>query len=501
VKIWSIVRTALLCVALSGATQTLSAQGVVLRANHNVVLRSEDDTTAILKKGKAAGFKPSVLLGRVVTFRLTLNQMNAFGDSMRAWPEIGRNSDGRLMVDWDAEIKLPKDSTEAMALPLDADPTWSVVAVHATEAWKLGIEGQGVITAALDGAGGWGHPGLNIAGGWNATQVGDTSQGYQNDPNCNSHGVHTASSMSGNKSGGVGSAPASSVLMIRVFETVGSCVAYVSSTLRGANYAADHGAKILNVSIGHGSTYSGEAVAASLRARGVLFFGSNGNSGASGAYWPAYDTNAVGSAAIDANGNRASWSNYGVTTDFGSPGVNVLGAIQGGGYGTKSGTSMASPTTAGAFALALSAEPTKTWAEIITAFRATADSLSGATPNIYTGYGRPNAAKAIAYLRGGAATTWSSKSYTTGTAVTDSVYFVCATANCTVTGTGAITILRTQPYIVFTTTGPSTLRINTGPLPTVPGALPPPPPPPPGGGIIIGANTVLSNTNAIEARK
>jgi subtilisin family serine protease len=56
--------------------------------------------------------------------------------------------------------------------------------------------------------------------------------------------------------------------------------------------------------------------------------------------------------AIDAFGNKASFSNFGKeTTDLGASGVSILSTVPGGGYGTASGTSMASPHVAGALAL------------------------------------------------------------------------------------------------------------------------------------------------------
>jgi hypothetical protein len=388
-------------------------------------------------------------MGRVVTFRLTLGQMNAFADSARAWPEFARNSQGRLLIEWDSEITLPPDSTEQGAAPLDAATTWSVNAVHAPEAWALGYDGTGIQTVALDAAGGYGHPGVNIAGGWNATGA-DTAL-WKNDPNCNSHGIHTASSMSGNRSGGVGVAPGSVVWLVRVFEQ-SACTAYTSSTIRGMGWAAARGVRVMNVSIAH-TMFLGSPVVADLKAQGVVVCGANGNSGATPAYWPANDPAGVGSGAVDAGGVRASWSNYGNTTDFGSPGVNVNGAVQGGGYGVKSGTSMASPTTCGAFAVLMSAFPTLPIDTLIAAMKRTADSLPGVTPNDYTGWGRPNVASAIASLSPNRVKTeWASKTYSA--AQQDSVMVACANT-CRVRFPDGVVIHQPTGYVRFAVGQPS----------------------------------------------
>jgi subtilisin family serine protease len=422
-----------------------------------VTVRDVPDTGIVVQRGRHLGHDAKTITKRTVLVIENRGRGRpGLIDSLNVLKRSRRTSQGAETMYIEEDLLLPLMlPSDGPAVPLDADPTWSVQAIHAVEAWKLGYMGAGVITAALDGAGGWGHPGINIAGGWNAlSNTPDTSQGYQVDTNCNSHGVHTASSMSGNLQGGVGNAPASSVLMIRVFELTGSCVAYTSSTLRGAMYAADHGATVLNVSIAHSFCFSCAQTAADLKARGVIFFGANGNSGATPPYWPAQDSNSVGSAAIDAAGNRASWSNYGPTTDFGSPGVGVVGALQGGGYGSKSGTSMASPTTAGGYAILRAGFPAKTTTELISAMKITADSLPGARPNDMTGWGRPNIAKAIAYLKGGVAVSWTSRTYTSDVPIIDSVFTSCV-LNCYATYPNTITIQANRNgYVVFQAVSP-----------------------------------------------
>ena len=68
-----------------------------------------------------------------------------------------------------------------------------------------------------------------------------------------------------------------------------------------------------------------------------------------------YDDAVITVSAEDpANGTFPTWSNYGVPpVDLAAPGVDICSSTRGGGYGTKSGTSMATPHVAGAAALAL----------------------------------------------------------------------------------------------------------------------------------------------------
>jgi subtilisin family serine protease len=113
----------------------------------------------------------------------------------------------------------------------------------------------------------------------------------------------------------------------------------------------------------------------------IIFVAAAGNGGSDqigdnndvSPYYPsAYNTTAsagydavVAVAAIGANGALASWSNYGANTvDIAAPGVGIYSTTRGGGYGSMSGTSMATPHIAGAIALYAAAHPDATAAQI-----------------------------------------------------------------------------------------------------------------------------------------
>jgi subtilisin family serine protease len=66
-------------------------------------------------------------------------------------------------------------------------------------------------------------------------------------------------------------------------------------------------------------------------------------------------------------GERSSFSNYGLgVIDVAAPGSRILSTVTGGGYGLKSGTSMASPHVAGVAALLKSAQPSTSGAALVT---------------------------------------------------------------------------------------------------------------------------------------
>jgi len=132
-------------------------------------------------------------------------------------------------------------------------------------------------------------------------------------------------------------------------------------------YATNNGAKITSNSWGGGgfSQALADAITASDNA-GILFIAASGNSNVntdSSPHYPSSYTNAniISVAATDASDNRASFSNYGLTSvDLGAPGVSILSTVLNGGYGSKSGTSMATPHVSGAAALVWGQNPSLT---------------------------------------------------------------------------------------------------------------------------------------------
>jgi thermitase len=296
------------------------------------------------------------------------------------------------------------------------------VDIEAEQAWDLStgagalvaIVDTGVTTGNADFAGAtklWTnpHPG---DGGCVSASVSDVhgcdlvnGDGTADDDN--GHGTAVASEAAANFDDGVGMAgvaPGAQIMPVKVLGASGSGSA--STVAAGMSYAADHGAKIVNVSIGGPEDLSEyQAIATHPD---TLFVVAAGNStedddDPAQATYPCAEplANVLCVGASTNTDARASFSNYGATTvDLFAPGQTIQGASSTNGpIGTWSGTSMASPVTAGVAALLAAHDPSAVAAQIRQAI------ISSAVPGAaFAGYsvsgGRLDAYRALLALDG-----------------------------------------------------------------------------------------------------
>ena len=114
-------------------------------------------------------------------------------------------------------------------------------------------------------------------------------------------------------------------------------------------------------------------------------------------FYPAgYDSpNVIAVAASSFNDSLTSFSNFGAqSVDLAAPGAGIRSTELGGGYGTRNGTSMATPHVAGTAALVWAAFPEATVDEVRQAIISTVDPIAALAGKVKTG-GRLNAGAAI----------------------------------------------------------------------------------------------------------
>ncbi len=174
-----------------------------------------------------------------------------------------------------------------------------------------------------------------------------------------------------------------------------------SDIAAGIVYAADEGAKIINLSLGGGPESSQTLCQAATyaTAAGALVVAATGNTGGAVSY-PAACDHVLAVAATDQEDQRPDFSNFGPQVDLAAPGVDIYSTwyqsgLHASGYFTKSGTSMATPQVAGVAALVWSRWPTWTPNQVAQRLLNTALDLNEPGWDAYTGWGRLDAANAV----------------------------------------------------------------------------------------------------------
>jgi len=271
--------------------------------------------------------------------------------------------------------------------------SWALPKIQAPAAWDS-ANGSGVTIAILDTGVDSSHPDLaaNIVPGWNI---------YDNNSNTADvygHGTAvagTAAMVGNNSAGSAGVAWGARIMPVRISQPDG--YAYWSTIAQGVNWAADNGAKVVNISYGVSGSSTVQSAAQYLRNKGGVVVVSAGNTSALDST-AAHDS-LLTVAATDSNDARASFSTYGSFVDVAAPGVGIYATTRGGSYGNWSGTSFSSPITAATAALMLSANSRLTPADIDRILKSTAVDLGTAGFDQYYGYGRIDAARAVAAAR------------------------------------------------------------------------------------------------------
>ena len=209
----------------------------------------------------------------------------------------------------------------------------------------------------------------------------------QGTSDCQGHGTHVASTAAGTS---YGVATSADVVPVRVLDCFGS--GYTSSIIAGLNYVAAYPLNgkraVVNLSLGGSASASLDSAVNSLIGKGIVVVVAAGNDGDdidetqhdACRYSPARVPAAITVAATDIDDSRSFFSNYGSCVDIFAPGSDIKGASidPTDDYATKSGTSMAAPHVTGAAAIALTAFPSFSPANITTVL------TSDATPGIVT---------------------------------------------------------------------------------------------------------------------
>ena len=220
----------------------------------------------------------------------------------------------------------------------------------------------------------------------------------------NGHGTHVGGIVGAeeeNGQGGVGVSFGAGLMPLKVMDCTGS--GYNSDITASIYYAADNGARVVNMSLG-GSSFS-QAMQDAINyahAAGVVVLAAAGNAGNTSIQYPAAYSNVIGVGATTNQDQRASFSNFNSSVDLAAPGRYIYStmptyavALNSWGYAQTydylSGTSMSTPMAAGLAALIVSRGPSYTPAGVEWAMEAHAADLGTPGRDDYFGYGRIDA--------------------------------------------------------------------------------------------------------------
>ena len=293
----------------------------------------------------------------------------------------------------------------AVAPPVHAatDPLlaqqWGIFAIGADRVWST-TTGAGVIVAVVDSGSGP-HPDLadNLLLGRSIFGLVESQDG--SDIDASGHGSHVAgiiAAAANNGIGGSGVAPNAKILPIKVLDQAGQGDA--RDVAAGVRYAADNGAKVINLSLG-GATESSSLTQAIAYAndKGALVVAAAGNGGAADKpKWPASLDLTLAVTAVDQSNSATSFDQRGDYIDIAAPGANVVSTAKGD-YVTLSGTSMAAGFVAGAAALLFAAEPRVTNAQVRDILLRTATDIGDPGRDLTFGFGLINMVAALAELQ------------------------------------------------------------------------------------------------------
>jgi|CXWL01.1.fsa_nt_gi thermitase len=268
---------------------------------------------------------------------------------------------------------------------------WQINRINCPQAWDFTHGSSSVVIAICDTGVQLDHPDLQ------AKILPDGYDFVNNDPDAsddNGHGTHVAglaAAVTNNATGVAGTGYDCKILPVKVLSGGGS--GSWQGVADGITWAADHGANVINLSLGGSGNdpVVTDAVNYAI-SQNVIVLAAAGNNGDTLKHYPAAIPGVMAVASSDPDDSRSGFSTYGTWVHVTAPGNNVLATLLGSGYGNNSGTSMSCPVTAGVAGLVWArGGPSMTNLDVFDALTDSCDPV----PGNYVIFGRINALGAI----------------------------------------------------------------------------------------------------------
>lgn len=278
----------------------------------------------------------------VLQFDTTENAMKAH-DELQTWDQI-------QSVEFDEVVKLESETTGAET-KADSHLSWGVKTIGADtySNYVKELSPSELIVAVVDTGADFNHPFIasRLVAGWDFAR--NDSRADDED----GHGTHVA----GTIVDCTADVSAIKVMPIKIFD--GDGYGRTLDISNGILYAVDHGAKVINLSLGgpHRNTVIDAFLDKTVKTaidQGVTVVVASGNDGVDidrYSMCPAHIRSAITVGAINSKLKVAGFSNYGKSLDVVAPGVAIKSSVPGGQYETWDGTSMATPHVSACAAL------------------------------------------------------------------------------------------------------------------------------------------------------
>ena len=272
---------------------------------------------------------------------------------------------------------------------------WHLQTMNLPGAWGIS-RGDAITVAVVDsGVNTWHEDlfGKLVAGRNVASNNSDTSD-------IAGHGTEVAGVIGAAMDNGLGVAsiaPNALIMPVRATNDINGW-ASTSTLATGITWAADHGARVANVSYDTSASSVIGSAAAYMRSLGGLVVVAAGNSGLLQTF--ADSESMISVSATTSNETKASWSNYGSFIDVAAPGAGIWTTNNNGGYSSVSGTSFAAPAAAATVALIMAANPALTPIEVEAVLENSAVDLGDPGFDPVFGNGRIDALAAVLLAQG-----------------------------------------------------------------------------------------------------
>jgi type VII secretion-associated serine protease mycosin len=273
---------------------------------------------------------------------------------------------------------------------------WALDRASFESAWST-TRGAGVIVAVVDTGVDAAHEDLGSVVLPGIDYI-DPSRDGRFDPA--GHGTHVAGIIAARVNNGrgiAGAAPDVRILPVRVLDATGSGVS--SNVAAGIIWAADHGARVINVSLGGGPSSGVQIAIRYALTKNAVVVAAAGNNGASGntPVYPAAYPEAIAVGAYDQNLAKAAFSNSAAYVDISAPGNEILStwSTSAHSYAVASGTSMATPYAAAEAALVTATNPKLSAGSVTSIMEATARDAGAPGNDPDFGHGQINPLAAV----------------------------------------------------------------------------------------------------------